>query len=120
MTPRPACTSCGHRDPRIGGRCARALKHAICGCVCTTVPKPRPAEPEVTHAGLLVLAAVGSGTTWGRGLVAATGLSENTVYEALSRLRALGLLEREPVTGRRGSKPHEHRLTAAGSAALIG
>ena len=81
-----------------------------------------PRKPSV--GTVMVLHAVARGHLHGFDIQEETGLSSGTVYPALERLEAAGLVEsswEEPETARREKRPPRryYGITAAGKEALI-
>jgi len=80
-------------------------------------------EIRMTHATALVLQALASGHRYGFDVMEATGLPGGTIYPALRRLEAAGLLASEWEAGRvaqaegRPARKY-YRVTADGRAAL--
>lgn len=77
----------------------------------------------LTYPTAIILQAIHAGFTYGFDIVEATGLATGTVYPALRRLEATGLLrakwESERAATREGRPPRRHyEITRDGRAAL--
>lgn len=79
--------------------------------------------PDLTYNATLVLSALAGGCGYGLEVIDRTGLSSGTVYPALRRLEAAGLVEgawEDEARARGDGRParRNYRLTGAGAAAL--
>lgn len=78
----------------------------------------------LSYTGLFVLQALAQGRHFGFDIMDATGLPSGTVYPALRRLEALGLVEstwEEDDRARKASRPRRrnYQLTRTGRAQLV-
>ena len=80
--------------------------------------------PTVSYAALFVLQALAQGYKFGFDVMDATGLPSGTVYPALRRLEALGLVEsdwEDDGRARKANRPRRryYQLTKTGRAQLV-
>jgi len=79
--------------------------------------------PALSYTALFVLQAMARGFRFGFDIMDATGLPSGTVYPALRRLEAMGLVEsdwEDDVRARKANRPRRryYQLTRAGKAQL--
>jgi DNA-binding PadR family transcriptional regulator len=86
---------------------------------------PRDATPDLTYNAALVLSALQQGSGYGLDVIERTDLSSGTVYPALRRLEAAGLVEgdwEEEARAHESGRPARryYRITPEGREALTG
>ena len=80
----------------------------------------RPSTPALSYTGLFVLQAVAQGHRFGFDIMEVTGLPSGTIYPALRRLEALGLVSSDwekDLKARKEGRPRRryYEVTAAGT-----